>query len=183
MAINLLPPKQKRLARSVYRTHRFIAVLIVVDLLLLSLIVLLFAFSGTLKHEKASNAATLAALGNKSGVIEFNQLREEINLMDKYASVVKASLASSTQVVRYLGETVELRSEGIQLTNISFAVEPKDQKIILSGTADTRQNLLDFKGRLEALPWVATVDSPVANLISDADSTFSLIIVLVKNKK
>lgn len=181
MAINLLPVKQKRLARSVYLTHRLIAMLIVGDLLLLSFIVLLAALHITIKQEKATNEKILISLGAKSQVIEFNQLRDEVGLVVKRADVAKDNIKSELLASDYLNQIISIRPSGVTLTNLDFTANEQDKIVLLTGVAGSRQNLLDFKSKLELLPWVSAVDSPVTNLVGDANSVFLLTVVL-KNK-
>ena len=182
MAINLLPAKQKRLARSVYRVHRLIALLLVFDLLLLAILVLLAALNITINQEKTANAKTLATFSGKDQVQEFNALKDEVSLVAKYADVAKEHVDTRSTVTDYFGQIMATRTAGVRLNNLDYATNQDNQTIKLGGIADNRQSLLDFNNRLEVLSWVDTVDSPVANLVGDNNFVFSLTLTLVKPK-
>ena len=182
MAINLLPAKQKRIARSVYRAHRLIALLLVFDLLLLAMLVLLGALHITINQEKNANAKTLAVFGGNDQVKEFNTLKDEVNLVAKYADVAGRYVDIKPVVTDYFGQIIATTTDGVSLNSFDYAANPETQTIKLGGIAANRQSLLDFNARLESLAWVGNVDSPVANLIGDNNFVFSLTLTLVKPK-
>jgi hypothetical protein len=183
MVINLLPLKQKRFARSVYRVHRLIAILIVTNLLLISLLVLLLALRINLRKDIDVNARTLSVLGQKSQVVEFNSLRDEINLLAKYAGLAKTNLAIESLAIDRLAQVMSVRPDGLRLNNLDYRYDKDRFKLLLAGVAPNRQVLLDFSSKLETLPWVEAVDLPVASLVGDSNFNFSLTVTTIKDKK
>lgn len=182
MAINLLPNKQKRFARSVYQIHRWVAFLVVVDLLLVAVLVLLAALNINVNQENNSNAKTLAAFVGKDQVEEFNTLRDEVNLVAKYADVARGYVSGQPPATDYFNQIMATRTVGVRLNNFDYLNNQDSRTIKLGGIAQNRQSLLDFNSRLEALAWVDTLDSPVANLVGDNNFVFSLTLTLVKPK-
>lgn len=180
MVINLLSTQQKKFTRSVYRTHYLISVLVVFSLVLLATLALLVALSITIKQEKENNAEALASLSGKVDVIEFNKLRDEINLVAKYLGVVKANINNDSLTTSYFEEVMGSKAEGIYLNSFDYATNQDAQTIKINGTSRQRQDLLTFTNNLTALPWVKEVDSPVTNLVGDENFYFSLNIILVE---
>ena len=182
MAINLLSPKEKRAVRSMYRIHRLIAALLVCDLLLVSAIVLIGALDINLRQEKATNEKSLTVLGSQTKVVEFNKIRDEVNLIAKYTKLAKRELALVTTPSVELETIFTARHKGIRLVGIDYLTAKNNTTVQIKGIAASRQDLLTFTSKLESLPIVKSVDSPVANLVGDTNAPFTLAVELTKPK-
>jgi len=182
MAINLLSPKEKRAVRSMYRTHRLIAILMVADLLLLSSLVLIGALHVSLRQDKLANQDMLAALRSEAKVVEFNKLRDEVNLTAKYTKLAKQAIAQNEMPSLRLEEVFTQKTKGIRLTSFDYIGDKKSATVHIKGVAASRQNLLEFTSKLETLAMVKNVDSPVANLVGDTNAPFTLTLELIEQK-
>lgn len=179
MVINLLPQKEKREVRSIYRAHLAIAAMIVFCLLAIAAIVLIFAGLINLQQEKNSGTKALAGLSQQSQVVEFNKLRDRVNGLANYLGVVKANITKTVPPTQIF-ETVVLAAKptNVKLTGLVYEVIKTDRVVSVTGVAASRQDLLAFISSLELLPQVKSVDSPVANLVSNINTEFTLTIIL-----
>jgi Tfp pilus assembly protein PilN len=83
---------------------------------------------------------------------------------------------------------VEVLPKNARLTTITVTLESFEatakkgetprQKIFVSGNAATRSDVLAFEHALKALPFAASVESPIENILKPVDTTFSFTIFL-----
>ncbi len=178
MAINLLPAKEKREVRGVYRAHLAIAILIVADLLVVSAGVLLVAGMIDLRQEKKIKSAELIGLSADVQVKEFNQVRDRLNVLAGYLAVAKGHVKTEPPVLPVIASIIAAGSADIDLDAFDYEFVKNEQVLKLGGLAASRQALLDFVTKLEALPEVKSVDSPPANFVNNVDVEFLLTVNL-----
>lgn len=75
---------------------------------------------------------------------------------------------------------LDQRVAGISITDWRLETKTKEKttEITLAGQARTRQNLLDFIGKLKEDKSFSSVDSPIANLIKNRDLDFTIKLTL-----
>ena len=100
---------------------------------------------------------TLHVLSNREGVVDMHGILEEI--------VGAASSAGAIDIVGISYDTLELKKE-------------IKQRVIISGVADTRNDLLLFTQHLEASSRFVGTELPVSNLRAQEDEEFSLLVFI-----
>ena len=78
-------------------------------------------------------------------------------------------------VVSILDKVLVTKSDAIKLENISYNSDSKsDSTLNLQGIADSREDLVSFSKRLQAINSIKSVDLPVSNLAKDKNLVFSI---------
>lgn len=90
------------------------------------------------------------------------------------AAVLLTEGASSTPFSTYVKLLEETAGDSVVLHSINFTKDPLGGKIILSGTAATRESLAAFRDNLEAEPLFTDVVLPIDSLLKNRDLMFSL---------
>jgi hypothetical protein len=119
---------------------------------------------------------------------ELTGLREEVaantasaNTFDTNTTALTAAVAqarllietkSVTPFTLYEAQLTAVAGEAVKLSSIEFIREATTTRVTLSGVADTRIALANFKDNLEAEPLFGNVVLPIASLIRDRDLEF-----------
>ena len=169
--LNLLPPEEKKIL-ALEKARRWVmfygSALIGLTLVLAVLLSAIWLYVHTQLKTADTNLVTAQAsvrgqdLKNQQNLItQLNNKLAKINALQKkrkYFSPLLASLA-------------ELVPSGVHLEGLSLS----DQgTAVLSGFAQKREQFLIFKQALESSPLFTDVASPLTNLTSQTDLTFSL---------
>lgn len=103
-------------------------------------------------------------------------------------SASKTAAALSEQLVRpsmteYLTLLKSLESTNVNVARISFSREGDVVgEMTVSGVADSRQALADFRNRMLDSDLIESVNLPISNLAKDKEIPFELTVTLVKPK-
>ncbi len=168
--LNLIPPnKQEEIGKN-KRLKMAIKAEIALTIILVGFFIVLLSFKYSLNMglsgemllnaqvEKADQFSKIKSYDN-----QFNQANERIK---QIASIDKAQLYWS----RVFEKISQLIPVGIGLKTLST-----DQyAITLSGVADTRENLIAFKDKLEKETCFSNIVLPLSNLVDKADVEFQI---------
>ena len=88
--------------------------------------------------------------------------------------------ASWQPVAPYIASVTEIIQKPTMVSSLVF--NKQDSTIHLTGYAETRSAVLAVQKQLESLPFTATVESPLANILQSADIDFQFTIH-IKNQK
>lgn len=75
---------------------------------------------------------------------------------------------------KVLNEILLRKSNKIKIDGIYFKNDPKEKKIVVSGTASSREDLLSFRRSFELSKIFSVVDLPISNFIKGKDIEFRL---------
>ncbi len=115
---------------------------------------------------KAVDSREDAILKTKNTLSILSTRDEEIEMSGVVEEVVNASLlGGGIDIIGISYDTIELKKE-IQ------------QRVIISGVADTRNDLLSFTQYLEASPHFSGAELPVSNLRAQENIDFSLLVFI-----
>lgn len=177
MSINLLPQKEKKHIKKLYKSRRiavaswFFVALIVVSIVSL---VPLYFFS---EHIEFLTKNQQERLQRESINFNVEELEDQINLIN---GKVRA-LALNTNHVRiydYVTDITENKRGGITISSLAFSETDSDQVIGLAGIANNRETLLAFRRDLEQKDYIDFVELPISNFAENADIGFSITITL-----
>lgn len=175
--INLLPIEEKKKIRAEYRLRLgAIAALAVTSLFLISLVLLSPVYLLTLsKYQLASEKLVKLETeqGQKEQEKEINTrikaVNKEINLFSKEN---KEQAVFSEIVMKIL----ETKGPTIKVQNMFYESSPQQERFIISGRADDRDNLALFIEKLKKDSFFTTVDIPISSYIKSVDIDFSVIL-------
>lgn len=176
LTLNLLPQEQKEGLR--YEQYRratvFIGIALMAQLLIFCLLLVSAYFYVAFQWEglaRQVNAEKTKGATKKSQDLELNvsQIKKKLETF--------AALQNQRRPAAEMAEHVaSLVPKGVRLKNFSFKKENKE--IALTGRADTRADLLNFKNALERSEELKGVDVPIAALLRQIDIDFNIKIIL-----
>ena len=173
---NLLPQLEKQIIRREYRT-RLAAVMLLFFFALWTAGAILLLPSYLLSRERENTAVgeyeafsrTVAASDAKTLNAELATVRTKLRALPTGAERVHFS-----DMTRSLAAA---RSSGIAFTGLSFNEDGEKRRLALSGTAESRDDLVAFQRALETSGAFQEIDFPLSNLAKDRKVNFSAIIV------
>lgn len=122
----------------------------------------------------------------KTAVIDETNILEQAMVDSKeaearlYVSLAKSKISyakdaiNKKQFIEALARVMANDRSSIDITAITFERGETSNHITISGTADTRDELLSFKKVLESETFFSFVDLPVSNLAKNRDIDFSI---------
>ncbi len=172
--VNIFPNEIKEELIGDYRRRRAVVGLSLLFIVCLIGIALLASFYLTLYLEERSLDAVLDLNENEAklqGVNELNKVARETN---RRSELVTMSHQPSFQISTILQNTLDLTGRSVDLNSYSFVLKDESLILAISGVAQNRAALVSYTKKLERDPLLSKLDSPVSNLIQDADTNFSL---------
>lgn len=173
--INLIPPAAKKIMVREYWT-RVLTVWVmlggtaclIVTLLLLPTYLLLSIKTSVIKEQAAAATQKVAS---------YDVSATELQTANRQAQI----LLKDTTTLSYSGLVAEFETiagEGVSINDFRFLQSSTLGTISLSGVATTREDLANFRDRLESDVRFAKVDLPISNLIKDRDLLFSMSLII-----
>ncbi len=171
--LNLLPAsiKEEVKLKRLYRLLKKISFII---------LLLPFIYSGALWGAKTALIDSLNALEEHSLLLNrnsqgYNKKVRQINQQIKNIQEIEANFSFLSCPLKEIANSVPA---GVSLTEL--AMDKNTQILKIKGQAAKRDDLLQFKDRLEKLNLVASVDLPLENLLKQKDVKFTLTVSLNK---
>lgn len=174
--INLMPIEEKKKIRKVFFLR----------LLMVSFLMLSFAFfiidvailpSFIISFGKERLAFQKLEVERSQKVPEVNKEAQktvdELNI--KLETIEKAIKSKYVFSEKIINEIVHQKTAGIKITKITYENDQfKGRKVIVSGIANNREQLLLFRKSLENSSVFKSVNLPISNFVKDRDIQFSL---------
>ncbi len=164
-AVNLLPPPKKakleHLVRFIFVKNMLEIVLITAAVLGISLV-----WSWLTLQEDFNSLSESAIVVNQEFTAHNQEVRETNRKLERFNEAGKG-------FKRIVPELLVLSSNLPQnITLNSLAVNRSDSTLSLSGTATTRQALLDYQDKLKEISWLENVSSPISRLLQKENIPF-----------
>ncbi|MBI4134335.1 MAG: hypothetical protein HY475_02855 [Candidatus Terrybacteria bacterium] len=181
--INLLSPEALR----AYQRHRRQTVLtrtlIAFNFLAAILLVFLITAMGYLAILTKSEEERLTVIRRSEEFRKAETLEGNLRAFANDLKTVRLLEKPQYDPAVIVRQVVEAQSAGARLHALNLFLEAPvqngdGQKVFLSGKAGTRGDVLDFQHALEILPFVASVEAPLANIIHPVDPEFSFSVTL-----
>lgn len=171
--LNLLSPqKQQYLHKMVY--VQFLKHLLELVLFLVTLVAIVLMGADTMLHNYFTSITSRVDVSAER-ISDVNQNVQFINSSLNRTYLIQEEFLSWPKRVESIAATVP---PGVQLKSMSL--QPKNNKYVFSGTANTREDLLAFEAALEALPHVSSVSFPISQLTKKENISFSMTALLKK---
>lgn len=112
----------------------------------------------------------------------FEAVAKELESASKTAATLSEQLVRPS-MTEYLTLLKNLESTNVNVARISFSREGDVVgEMTVSGVADSRQALADFRNRMLDSDLIESVNLPISNLAKDKEIPFELTVTLVKPK-
>lgn len=173
MRHSFLPaPEQKKL-KSVYRVHVAIVALFLVSVAGLIGLGSLFPAFMVAYSEEHIQLETVASLKENKDTSESARIQKELQ-SDGARIVALAQVATVVRPSAVIARVVEVRGP-VRLSSIVLSeLSTSTAIIVIQGVAPTREALVSFKTRLEALSPGNKVELPISGFAKSTDLPFSL---------
>lgn len=176
--INLLPEVARAKARHEYwRRVAVVAMGIAAVLLLAGAGLLAPAYMAVRAEQETadrSDALALQTVHNPALVSARTDITKTTTL---YSAIIQKSAAARPSAV--LDLLVTARPAGIVVRQITFADSGKSIAITLGGISATREDVIDYKNALSAIPGVANADFPPSDLAASSTIGFTMTVKYV----
>lgn len=173
LSLNLLPPEEKFRLQYAMWTRAVIAIGGGLSLFLIAFIVLLLP---TLFVLKAQEPALLDALNFERRAYgqEAPSMARDVRALNRLARLVNQHASQRVPIYTLLTETFRDTPTGVRLQEVSF--QAGRGEVAMAGFSSTRSALLEFIRALERSPRIASVSSPLSNLVRETDIAFTLVV-------
>lgn len=180
---NLLPTREKTAIIKLYR-RRFLSIVFFVGMGLFVVGgILLFPSIFVLKGSEAVLAAKRDALGGHETTKVETALASTITEVNKKLSVFPDVILPSPILGNFLDPILKVKGDAVHITNFSYGAQNAGEiTISISGTTNSRADLLAFADKLKSNPHFKNVTVPIASFIKDANVTFTIGAVLIPGK-
>lgn len=184
MSINLLPRDyQKNFIRE--RVRRLIAVLgaaiFLVILVNIGLISPLWIF---LSLEEKELSRQLDAVKSSPAFGRVAEIEKNIEDLNEAVNLFKARENDRFRLTPALESVIKNKPDGVKIESFYFSsardVPPQPPRISVFGKAQNREALILFTQKNNADPFFSSVQSPISNLLKDADFDYSLILDIAR---
>ena len=169
--INLLPYQQKAELRAEEEKRLIIILGAGVLVWLICLLLILFSVQIYSQGQLSSQNSILTEAAKKLNTSEVKDFQQKINSANALFLQLDAFYKKPklTGIIKEISQTIP---SGISLTNISFLSGDTTQ-VSLNGSAETREQLLNFKERLESQSNFKDINFPASNWITPSNINFS----------
>ena len=182
--MNLLPEENKILFKKYYLKRLFtvlgifiFSIAVAGSIVLTPTYSLILSYKGDLKKDLAAYLKKDAKLADSAAVVEIKKINNRLELMENMEKEKKLNLI--------IKNILDNKNSGVRITYFSYEKRKKLEvydKLSLTGTAKTREDLFVFESRLKKEFGDQNIVSPVSNLINEKDFVFSLVLNLLYEK-
>ena len=172
VSLNLLPPNKKAALRTGF-------VFAYIQTMLFILFLVIAFASGTLLAVRLMFKSTYDDLAKRSGdgAAETNTIATDIKAINDYLKRIDAFNERTTHWSQVFGTLTQLVPEGVRLVDVRV---DKQGKLMLSGIARERQDVLTLQSRLEQSTMFKDVRAPLSNILQQKDVRFDFELQFVK---
>lgn len=174
--INLLPQKQKADLKNEQKFRLGIFAISWASFTILTLCLLFYASSAYLTIQQQSLDENLLAQKSNPRWAEVLSSEKQLKNLGARINEVLALQSKERFWSPFLSELTNNNVAGINFKNITINTAGK--LAVISGHADTRDNVLEFKSALEKNSYISEVKAPLENFLDQTDIDFSFTLLL-----
>ena len=165
LRLNLLSPDKKKNFKNVVR-FLFIKEMLEFTILTVSLLGMMYLFAWWVITQAMSDVVSSALLVNR----EAPPVNRDVSEMNRKTRNVYLSSQDFAQLTPKIIEFASILPGDIKLVGIDL--DRKKNTIVISGTATTRDALLDFQRIVNEVPWIKGVTAPNSQLLQKENINF-----------
>lgn len=170
---NLLPQGRQRALGRDYLFRLLTVATLALTALVIAHGLLLFPTYLYLEQEVETREAKLEALNAASALAAEGEVGTRIDTLTKAATQL-SSLANRPTGSGAVRAILSVPRPGITLSSFAFAPAPGESRMIISGTASSREALRTYRETLDALSYVTKADLPISAYAKESDIAFTI---------
>lgn len=173
--MNLLPDSRKQtLARLYLMRLVVVCALLVSGVLCIHMLLAVPALAYTYQLV-ADRTIEAVVLGEKLSGTEVREVSGRIKTLNDTAVALSHSMSDGT-ATQAIGHITAVPHGGVRITGISFSKGATDtsSRMVLTGTAVSRESLRSYVSSLNSVPSVSSVDLPISAYAKESDIDFSI---------
>jgi len=168
--LNLVPPLRKEEIKKSYLLRMIVKWQVEVLLIFILFLAILWHISYVLKVEAISNLKQIEMARQSFSYKDMQDYKEKIKNANVQIADIKKIQKGQLYWSELMGKLNEMIFSGIEIDSLST----KDYEIFLTGVADSRDNLANFKEKLTQESCFKEVDFPLANLMNKENLAFQM---------
>lgn len=177
--LNLLPPEEKDKLRR-FRVSRFVfSYCLALTALFIIFVVLLWLLTAALKWNLNVVEKRIDSERKLTQTQEVGDLEKKIIAANDVFSLAASTERQRTESARAIADFVSLVPSGITLKTLKFDVA--GGRFDVEGEAGIRNDFIGFEEAIKSAGAYDNLDSPISNLLKQADFSFRLSFSLKKN--
>jgi len=173
LTLNLIPQQFKRelALHSVYVVLKKFFILLFAVLLMCS-VSLIFAriYLKEKLHELTLQAQAIS--------FRTHDIKEKVTTLNTLLKKTRSSLESTQAWAPVLTALYERIPSDITVNDITLTSEKQLYRIQIEGTSPSRDAYLEFEQSIKKLPFIKTFTSPIQNILSTGENSFSLTLLI-----
>ena len=169
ISINFLPQERKDELKNLKHIGVVMRVGIMVILALCLLIIFLEFIMYSIRIEKDFVESEILRFENSGGYRETKISQDSLREYSKTAKTIKSGLKNKKDYTGLIADINAMIPDGIILQRFSISTKG----IVLSGVSLEREKLLFLEQKLKEDERFKKVDSPISNLVSDVNASFT----------
>lgn len=170
--INLLPQREKRILRNEEKRKIILILEILVLIFLICLILILSSVKFYVSGLVVAEEIALEQKRKESGVLKDEEITEKIELANKAFIELKSFYEDQFKLAKILNDISKTVPERIYLTTFSY--QSNSSMVTISGFAEEREILFEFKKNLETNEDLTNLFFPPSTWIQSNDVNFNL---------
>lgn len=165
--INLLPPDKKRLLEKLVKFIFFKEILEII-LLVAAFLSVILLWSWYALQNQYNDLSQSALLVNR----EYSHYNQEIRKLNQTIRQFNSSNATFAPLTPKIVELIENLPTDIKINSLN--INRKNNQLIISGTAKTRDALLTYQSSLKKYSWIDGVQTPTSQLFQKDNVNFEI---------
>lgn len=182
--LNILPKKEKKKIMLEYRLRlATVATLAVATLILSSLVLLAPAYLIAMEKNKDANNTLTILQENKGDIVNEKEINAEVSSANKNISLfLKKSTSYIDSPVSFVEKILEIKGSEIKIIGFTYDASLDQERMVITGTARTREGLAGFIDELKKEPTFTSVELPISSYVKSTNIDFSAVIARKEKK-
>lgn len=172
--LNLLSPAKKNGNEHVIR-FIFIKNMLEISLFVAAILAIALLLSWKILQDDFNNLAGSAILVNQ----EFSSYNQEIRKINQINRNIVSAGKTFQPITAELVELAEITPPGVKLSSLNL--DKPNLKLILSGMAKNRDDLLNYQEQIKKILWVDEIETPSSQLFQKENINFEFSIMIKKD--
>ncbi len=182
--INLLPPQEKQELLKERQKNLVVVLTGITAIALVCLMLILFSIKLYILEEIGAQRTMLEGIEEQYRASDAMSLKKSIEGYNARVATMNYFYGSQLRSSQALELLLAIsRPEGVRLTNLDLQQDEqaKTANVVISGTSNTRDDLLQFKNTLEGAPGITNVNFPPESWVKPAGIEFTVTLTINAN--
>lgn len=175
---NLLPDNLRKAIKVQYNARRFVVALSLLIFVQVSFFVMLVPTWVSLSYKERAVESESEKMNQYLSTLNIGPVTTLIKSLNQKMLILESTL-EYPKVEPFINSIIAKKTSTISIKEFDYTSSDKDSAVItLQGMSVTREALVAYVKRLEALGVFASVDLPISNLAKDKNISFLLTLIV-----